>query len=128
MNNEEFERLKDIKIENFIWVIYIGIILLSWYSNSLEKNYILYKDEESREKYQELLILIFSILVIVYAYFTYSSYEDLVNLSNEDSKKKKNLTYASFVGSLLILISGIIFLIIAIMDDNIDVELAFKVK
>lgn len=126
MNNEEFERLKDIKIENFIWIIYIGIILLSWYSNYLEKNYILYKDEESREKYQELLILIFSILVIVYAYFTYSSYEDLVNLSNEDSKKKKDLTYASFIGSLLILISGIIFLIIAIMDDNIDVELAFN--
>lgn len=38
MNNEEFERLKEIKIENFIWIIYIGVILLSWYSNSLENN------------------------------------------------------------------------------------------
>ena len=126
MTNENFERLKDIKIENFIWVIYIGIILLSWYSNYFEKNYILYKDEKAREKYQELLILIFSILVVIYAYFTYSSYLDLVNINEYDSKKKKDLTYASFIGSLLILISGIIFLIIAIMDDNIDVELAFN--
>ena len=39
MNNEWFERLKEINIENFIWIIYIGVILLSWYSNSLE-NYI----------------------------------------------------------------------------------------
>lgn len=36
--NEKEERLKDIKTENLIWVIYIGIILLSWYANSKEKN------------------------------------------------------------------------------------------
>lgn len=34
--NEKIERLKDIKTENQIWVIYIGIILLSWYANSKE--------------------------------------------------------------------------------------------
>jgi len=41
-------------------------------------------------------------------------------------KKKKDLTYASFIGSLLILISRVIFLIIAIMDNNIDIELTFN--
>ena len=40
--------------------------------------------------------------------------------------KKERLTYASFIGSLLILISRVIFLIIAIMDNNIDIELAFN--
>ena len=41
-------------------------------------------------------------------------------------KKKKDLTYASFIVSLLILISRVIFLIIAIMDNNIDIELTFN--
>ena len=59
--NEKLERLKDIKTENFIWVIYIGIILLSWYANSKEKKAILYDDEVSRKEYQKLMILIFSI-------------------------------------------------------------------
>lgn len=36
--NDKLDRLEDIKIENFIWVIYIGIIILSWYANSKEKN------------------------------------------------------------------------------------------
>lgn len=125
MNNIE-QRLKEIKIENWIWVIYIGIIFLSWYANSKEKHYFIYKDEESRKKYRNLLILIFSILLVVYIYFTKESYEDIQELTNTESPKKKTLTYLSFLGSVLILISGVFFLIIAIEDENIDTEIAFS--
>lgn len=120
------DRLEDIKIENFVWVIYIGIIILSWYANSKEVNYLLYNDEESRQEYQNLLILIFSILFIIYFYFAKDSYKTYLNLSIYDSEKKKQLTFASFIGSLLILISGVIFLYIAIVDENIDTEIAFN--
>lgn len=123
---EMLDRLEDIKIENFVWVIYIGIIILSWYANSKEVNYLLYNDEESRQEYQNLLILIFSILFIIYFYFAKDSYKNYLNLSIYDSEKKKQLTFASFIGSLLILISGVIFLYIAIVDENIDTEIAFN--
>ena len=53
-------------------------------------------------------------------------YDDINKLSIYDSNKKVVLTYASYIGSVLILISGIIFLIIAITDDNIDTEIAFN--
>ena len=79
--NEKIERLKDIKTENQIWVIYIGIILLSWYANSKEKKYILYKDEKSKKEYQNLMILIFSILVIAYYYFAKDSLKDYKKLT-----------------------------------------------
>lgn len=123
---DKLDRLKDIKTENFIWIIYIGIIVLSWYANNKEEKFILYDDEISKKQYQNLMILIFSILVIIYYYFTVDSYYDLKKLNIFDSNKKRNLTYASFTGSLLILISGIIFLIIAILDDDIDTEIAFN--
>jgi hypothetical protein len=124
--NDRIDRLNDIRIENFIWIIYIGIILLSWYSNYKEKIYLLYNDEKSKKEYRNLIILIFSVLVIVYFYFTKSSYEDYIKLKDEDDDRKKNLYLASFIGSFLVLISGVIFLSIAIMDENIDVELAFN--
>lgn len=124
--NEKLERLKDIKTENFIWVIYIGIILLSWYANSKEKKAILYDDEVSRKEYQKLMILIFSILVVIYYSFAKDSYDDMQELSSCDSLRKKNLTKASFLGSFLVLLSGLIFLGIAILDENIDVEIAFN--
>lgn len=124
--NEDLSRLKDIKIENYIWIIYIGIIVLSWYANSKEKDFIINKNENSKKEYQALMILIFTILLFIYYYFTIDSYDDVKELSPLDSKKKIILRYASFVGSFLILISGIIFLIIAILDDNIDTEIAFN--
>ena len=124
--SEKKERLKDIKTENLIWVVYIGIIILSWYANNKEKHFVLYKDDKSRKEYQQLMVLIFTILLIIYYYFTKSSYSDCKELTTFDSEKKKILTYASYIGSLLILISGIIFLGIAITDDKIDTEIAFN--
>ena len=123
---DRLDKLNDIKIENYIWVIYIFIIILSWYANSEEKNFLINQDEKNRKEYQNLMILIFTILVIIYYYFAKSSYDDIKELKLNDTTKKKILTYMSFLGSFLVLISGIIFLTIAINDENLDVEIAFN--
>ena len=119
-------KLNELKTEEFIWIIYIGIIALSFYSNKLERKYFIYNDNESKEKYRKTMILIFSILIVVYLYFLKDSYDDLKNLKPYDSEEKKNLVTLSFIGSLLIAASGFIFLYIAFKDQNIDVELAFN--
>lgn len=124
--NDKLKRLEDIKIENIVWIIYIVIIILSWYANSKEKKYLLYNDLFSKKEYQNLLILIFTILVIIYFYFAKSGYEDILNLTSYDSPKKQMLTKFAFIGSFLILVSGIIYLILAILDDEIEIELAFN--
>ena len=78
--DEDVSRLKDIKIENYIWIIYIGIIVLSWYANSKEKNYILTKSEKSKKEYQWLMILIFSVLLLIYYYLIRKFYLDMPHL------------------------------------------------
>lgn len=120
------DRLKEIEIENYIWVLYIGIIILSWYSNYKEKEYILYKDEDSKRIYRNILIFIFLVLVFVYLYFVIDSYKSICNLKENDTEKKKILTILSFIASILILMSGLIFLSIAIQDTNLDTEIAFN--
>lgn len=122
MNN----RLKELKIEDTIWIIYIGIIVASLYSNTLERKYFINNDLNAKEKYRNITITIFLILVFVYGYFLNDSYNSLKDLKESDTKKYKDLTSLSFIGSLLIFISGIIFLYIALVDDNIDVEVAFN--
>lgn len=125
-NDELYRKLKQLKTEDFIWLIYIGIIVMSWYSNNVERKYFIYNDLQSKEKYRRTMILIFTILIFVYFYFVKDSLDDLRNLKPNDSEKKKKLTYLSFLGSLFIAISGFIFLYIAFSDKNIDVELAFN--
>ncbi len=124
--NELNDKLKEFKAEEFVWIIYIGIIILSFYSNDLERKYFINNDLESKKKYTDLMIIIFTVLLIIYMYFAKSSLDEVRNLKQNDSMDKKRLTYLSFVGSFLILISGIIFLYIAFQNENLDVELAFN--
>ena len=127
MSNEKLnERLKTLKTEDCIWVIYIGIILASWYSNALERKYLLTNDKNSKERYRTIMLIIFSILVICYLYFLNDSYKDLKDITESTPSKIKELTYLSFIGSLLVAISGVIFLYIIIQDQDLNVEIAFN--
>lgn len=126
MSKETEERLKQIKAENYVWVIYIFLIILCFISNYYEKDYFITNNQISKEKYRNILIFIFSVALLVYTYFLYDSYKDYKNLSIYDNKKKKDFTKYSLIGSILIFIAGAIFLYIAINDQDIEVELAFN--
>ena len=127
MSSEQLqEKLKQLDIEDFIWIIYIFIIIFSFYSNHLERKYYIFNDLESKAKYRKIIIGIFSVLVVVYLYFLKDAYDDFSSLNEKDSDKKKKLITLSFIASLLIAVSGIIFLYIAIEDEDLNVELAFN--
>lgn len=126
MNNEIEDRLREINTEEFIWIVYIFIIILSFYSNSLERNYFKTNNKMSKKKYRNTIILIFSILIVVYTYFLKESIIDIRNLKPTDSDRKKTFVYLSFLASLFIATSGAIYLFIAFSDVDLDVELAFN--
>ena len=127
MNYEDLnKRLKQLNIEDKVWILYIGIIIMSFYSNYFERNYFLTNDYKSKEKYRKITSLIFLILIIVYLYFLKDSINSIKELKETDSKKNKNLVYLSFIGSLLIAISGFIFLYISLTDTDLNVEVAFN--
>jgi cation transport ATPase len=118
MENIE-ERLKELDIEDFIWIIYIGIIILSFYANIIERKYFIEKDQKSCDQYRLIMFIIFLILIIVYGYTVIESIKGL---------KKNNSTfqYMVAIASILIFISGILYLIIIIYDENIETEIAFN--
>ena len=124
--NENFNRLEDIKIENNIWLLYLVIIGISFIANEYEKKYFLYNDQKAKEIYRILTIIIFATVTIVYLYFAKDSYDNVKNLKPWDDKRKVNFTKLNSLASTLILIAGLIFLYIAIVDTELDVEIAFN--
>lgn len=126
MNKELDKKLKQLKTEDFIWIIYLVIILLSWYSNNLERKYFIFDDLIAKAKYQNIMIFIFTVLFIIYLYFFYDAFKSVTELKKDDSKSKKDLILLAFYSSFLLTISGALFLYIAIKNKNLDVELAFN--
>lgn len=124
--NEKIERLEDIKIENNIWFLYLIIIGLSYWSNTFEKKYFLYNDLKAKETYRHITTFIFIVVTLVYLYFASDSLKNVKNLKPWDDKKKVDLTKLNAVASNLILIAGIIFLYISIVDTDLNVEIAFN--
>ena len=113
--------LKKLDIENFIWIIYIILILLSIYSNKYEKEYYLSNDIKAKENYRKLNIFIFSTALIIYLYF----FEDSIkNIKTQNNNSKDTFNELNFIANSLILISGCIYLYIAIFDVDLDTELA----
>lgn len=125
MNNKE-EILKQIDIENFIWIIYLGIILLCFISNDFEKQYYETNNSDAKESYRLLNIIIFCIVFLVYIYYFLGSYNSVINLKDTDSSNAKLFNTLNFVASLLVVIAGGIFLYIAVSDDDLTTEIAFS--
>ena len=71
-------------------------------------------------------IFIFSVALIVYLYFFKGNFKVINELSIFDSYKKKRFNELNFIASALIVIAGVIFLYIAIYDENLDTEIAFN--
>lgn len=124
--DEKSEILKKIQIEEYIWIVYLIIIGLSFYSNKVEREYYVYNDLRAKEKYRQLNILIFSIALIIYIYFFNDSYNDVKRLKASDPYNKVFFNKASFLASSLILIAGVILLFIALEDVELETELAFS--
>jgi len=120
MNNS---RIKEIDIENVIFVIYYIIITLSIIDNYIEKKYLIYRNEEDKQTYRNLLFIIFVIAFLIYLYYTIAGIKGLKNITDPEVKKLNEL---SVLASILVLISGAIYLYIIYQDRDINVEIAFS--
>ena len=120
----DYERIKDTRIEDFIFIIYYLIITLSLYSNKIERDYLYTGNDYDKTRYRILLYIIFGIAFLVYLYYTIDSYKTLKEVSYDDENRK--LYELSFLASFLVLISGCIYLYIISNDEEVRVELAFN--
>ena len=122
--NNISKRLEQIQIEDFIWIVYLFIIGFSLYANSLEKDYFLTHNIQSKNTYRKINALVFLVLIIVYSYFEKEAINSLQNQNK--SEKQEKLDILSFIATTAVLISGIIFLYIILEDDDLEEEVAFN--
>ena len=124
MNNNDV--LKDIETENFIWIVYLFIIGISFIANNFEKDYFINGNLDSKDKYRIINIFVFATALVIYFYFFFDNYKTIKNLDCNSSNEKIFFNNLNFIASILIVIAGCIFLYIAVYDKNLDTEIAFN--
>ena len=118
------KRINQIQTENKIWFLYLFLIFLSLKANSFEIDYFKTNNQSSKETYRQMNLIVFIVLIFVYAYFE----EDAIKSFFEKDKSKEKEKYDALilVASTLVFISGFIFLYIILSDENLEEEIAFS--
>ena len=120
MNNKE-KLLKNIKIEDYIWIINAFIVVFALLSNNYERDYIINNNLKSKKIFKNINIGIFIVLFIIYLYFAFLRYDKAKHL-NLQNKKEATIDEANLVASILIVIASLIYLVDEILDSNISNE------
>lgn len=123
-DDELNNRLKELKAEDIIWTILIILLLLSFYANHIERDYLIHNNQVSKEKYRHLQIFIFVVATLTYLYYAQEDFQDIFSLNQTDTPKKVFHTYLSFIASLAILFAGLIFIYIAVTDTELETEIS----
>lgn len=124
MNDVE-KKLKRLKNEDIIWIIYFFIVVFALYSNKLDRDYLLKKDKEAYKREKSINITIFFVAFFIYLYFLLLLTEDLGNMEKNFDDPNYRSTFIQLIAAILFLIGGAIYLIneITRKDDALDVGL-----
>lgn len=124
MNDVE-KKLKRLKNEDIIWIVYFFIVVFALYSNKLDRDYLLKKDKDAYKREKSINITIFFLAFFIYLYFLLLLTEDLGNMEKNFDDPNYRSTFIQLIAAILFLIGGAIYLIneITRKDDDLDVGL-----
>ncbi|MCI9279698.1 MAG: hypothetical protein HFJ02_02740 [Bacilli bacterium] len=117
MDNETFN---EVRVEDYIWIIYIFLAIFALVSNHYEKEYLKKHEKKDENIFRTINTEIFIVTFIIYIYFAYINFKHIKRLNRNSSLKEIILANAGLVAALLFLIGGGISLAISVIGDDED--------
>ena len=116
-----YERLKEIKINDFIFVVYIVISIAAIICNKIEENNIK-NNKESTKVITSIRSAIIIVGILIYLYFVYTSYKNFKNPDKNLSNKDKKANNYALLSSILFLIASIIVFYVNLLNTNEEID------
>ena len=114
------ETLNEIRIEDYIWIIYIFLAILAIVSNYFEKEYLKKHDKKDENTFRTINTEIFIVTFLIYLYFVYINYKHIKRLDENSSPKQVLLANIGLIAAIIFLIGGGLNLFISIFGDDED--------
>ena len=121
---EILNRLKQLRNEDFIWIIYFFIATFALLSNVLERDFVLTKNSNSFKKSKTINVIIFFVAFFIYLYFVLLFTSNLNNMERNFNNAKYRNTFLQLIAAILFLVGGAIYLMQEILTNEVD-EIGF---
>lgn len=110
-------KLKLLKEEDFIWIIYFFIVTFAIISNYFERDSLINNNQNSSQKSRKINTTILIVAFFIYLYFVTATIKNFDLLTQNGSLKDKRVATERLVANLLFLVAGAIALY-ADFDNN----------
>ncbi len=114
------EKIEEIRIENYIWIIYLFVSIGALVSNYFEEDYLKTHKYKDYRIFKDINITIFTIAFFIYLYFVYRNYQNVSKLKKSVNQKKVLYANINFIAAILFLIGGILYLFTESTSDDIE--------
>ncbi len=120
MMDDVREQLKELKVEDFIWIIFIFVSIMAIVSDKYEKDWVVSKKTSSYKTYKGINIFLLGISFLVYLYFVLLSYKKYK--SSLKNKKVSELFFSkiNLFAASLFLIGGLLNIFIEVNSNDFD--------
>ena len=116
--------LKELEIEDLIWVITLFTASFAIVSNKLEREFLFTGDLTKQKKFKTINITLLSIAFFIYLYFVMLAYSRFKLNNPNTTFKQLRIREANFIAAVLVLLGTIIYFITSILsDDNTAIDL-----
>lgn len=125
MNEETAKLIKEIRVEDFIWVINFFIVLFALMSNDFQENYVKTHNKKSFNTFHTINIDIFIVIFLINVYFLHLRYKSLKALKPTATKQEILNTNLNYIAAILIVIGTFAYIYTEISGANIEEEISF---
>ncbi len=105
--DEVNRKLRLLKEEDFIWLIYFFIVTFAIVSNYLERKYVLNKDRTARKYSFKINTTILIVAFFIYLYFAIIAWDNIKYLKQNGKNSELRIAIESFISSVIFLIGGV---------------------
>ena len=123
----DFERkLNQLKISDFIWLIYFFIIIFSLISNSLQRKYLYSKNKYYSTHARTINITLLVVAFFIYFYFVIESLDDIniLKYKTKVTENQRRVALERLITTLVFLVGGALSIYTELDDQSGDIDLA----
>lgn len=106
--NDLQRKLKLLKEEDFIWLIYFFIIIFALISNNFERDSLINQNKTSSNNSKKINSTILIVAFLIYLYFVVATIENFDLLKRNGSKKEIRVAFERLIANILFLVAGAI--------------------